>query len=102
MGPQIRTDVLSSTIIKFGPVVYGANTFVYKLTGAPLVWNSLGIARVLAQHIKKHKISELSRPHLEILYATISKNGNFIESYPEWLRIYEEFKEKIFKTLLDE
>jgi len=36
------------------------------------------------------------------LFASVSKNGNFIENYPEWLKIYEEFKERLFKTLLDE
>ncbi len=100
--PQIRTDVLNTNLIKFGPVVYGANTFVYKLTGAPLLWNSLGIARVLAQFIRRERVETVRRAHLEILLAAVSKSGNFIENYPEWLRIFEEFKVKIFKTLLDE
>jgi hypothetical protein len=73
-------------------VVYGANTFNYKLTGAPLVWNSLGIAKVLSQQVKKNSIASLSQSHLEILYSTISKSGNFIENYQEWLRIFEDFK----------
>jgi len=45
VGPQIRTDVLTTSVIKFGPVVYGANTYNYQLTGAPLVWNAIGIAK---------------------------------------------------------
>ena len=45
VGVQIRTDVLTTSIMKFGPVVYGSNTYTYQLTGAPLVWNALGIAR---------------------------------------------------------
>lgn len=102
VGPQIRNDVLSTNVIKFGPVVYGANTFTYKLTGAPLVWNSLGLAKVLAQSVKKEQMECLSKSHLEILFASVSKNGNFIENYPKWLKIYEEFKERLFKTLLDE
>jgi len=102
VGAQIRNDILNTSIIKFGPVVYGANTFNYKLTGAPLVWNSLGIAKVLNQFVKKNGLQSLTQSHLEILYSTISKNGNFIENYQEWLRIYEEFKEKLFRTLLDE
>lgn len=80
---------MNTNIIKFGPVVYGSNTFNYKLTGAPLVWNSLGIAKVLNLHIKKNNINQFTQAHLEILYSTISKNGNFIENYQEWLRIYE-------------
>ena len=54
--PQIRSDVLNTSIIKFSPVVYGANTFVYKLTGAPLLWNSLGVARALAQHVESQRV----------------------------------------------
>ena len=53
VGPQIRNDVLNTHLIKFGPVVYGSNTFTYKLTGAPLLWNSLGLAKVLAVYVKK-------------------------------------------------
>jgi hypothetical protein len=81
VGTQIRNDILNTNIIKFGPVVYGSNTFNYKLTGAPLVWNSLGIAKVLNQYIKKNNILQFTQAHLEILYSTISKNGNFIENY---------------------
>lgn len=47
MGNQIRIDVLTTNLMKFGPVVYGANTFNYQLTGAPLVWNAIGIAKEL-------------------------------------------------------
>jgi hypothetical protein len=56
VGPQIRTDILNTHVIKFGPVVFGSNTFTYKLTGAPLVWNSLGLAKMLAEHVKKERI----------------------------------------------
>ena len=100
VGPQIRNDILNTNVIKFGPVVYGANTFTYKLTGAPLVWNSLGLAKELAC-VSKENNEGLTKSHLEILFATVSKSGNFIENYPEWLKIYEEFKEKLFKTLLN-
>ncbi len=64
VGNQIRADILNTTVIKYGPVVYGSNTFVYKLTGAPLIWNSLGIARVLNAYIKSNNISKLSHSHL--------------------------------------
>jgi len=45
-------------------VVYGATTFTYKLTGAPLVWNSLGIARVLAQFVRQERVESLNKGHL--------------------------------------
>lgn len=64
VGPQIRADILNTHVIKFGPVVYGANTFTYKLTGAPLVWNSLGLAKMLAKHIKTERLDSLSKGHL--------------------------------------
>lgn len=54
VGPQIRSDILNTNVIKFGPVVYGASTFNYKLTGAPLVWNSLGVAKVLNQFVRRN------------------------------------------------
>lgn len=56
VGPQIRNDILTTTIIKLGPVVYGSNTYNYQLTGAPLVWNSLGIAKSLKNYIKRNNI----------------------------------------------
>ena len=56
VGNQIRADILTTSVIKYGPVVYGANTFNYKLTGAPLQWNSIGISRVLDEHIRNNNI----------------------------------------------
>ena len=53
VGPQIRADVLNTTINKYGPIVYGANTYIYKLTGAPLNWNSIGIVKFLDKYLKK-------------------------------------------------
>jgi len=55
---------LNTHIIKLGPVVYGVNTFNYKLTGAPLAWNALGIAKELKCYIKKNNIHELNESHL--------------------------------------
>eukprot|EP00919_Chromeraceae_sp_WS-2016_P068232 GHVR01161674.1.p1 GENE.GHVR01161674.1~~GHVR01161674.1.p1 ORF type:complete len:127 (+),score=0.72 GHVR01161674.1:945-1325(+) len=76
VGPQIRADILTTSVIKFGPVVYGSNTFHYKLTGAPLLWNSIGIAKVLNEHIKQNEIDKLSQAHLLILQSTMRKNQN--------------------------
>ena len=64
MGPQIRSDVLNTAVMKYGPVVYGANTFTYKLTGAPLIWNSIGLVRVLHKNVENSKTLKLSYPHL--------------------------------------
>lgn len=101
VGPQIRADVLNTAIIKYGPVVYGANTFVYKLTGAPLSWNSIGIAKFLDKHLQKANIAELEQPHLEILYSTVQRNESSGQP-DDWLQVFTNFKTKIFKTLLDQ
>lgn len=52
VGPQIRADVLTTSVVKLGPIVYGANTYLYKLTGAPLAWNSIGIAQYLDKNLQ--------------------------------------------------
>ena len=64
VGPQIRADVLNTSVIKYGPVVYGANTFTYKLTGASLQWNSIGLVRVLYTHLETEKVEKLTQAHL--------------------------------------
>lgn len=64
MGAQIRADVLNTSIIKYGPVVYGANTYTYKLTGAPLSWNSIGVAKSLDMHLQATHKEQLEQPHL--------------------------------------
>jgi hypothetical protein len=64
VGTQIRADVLNTAIIKYSPVVYGGNSFAYRLTGAPLAWNSIGVARGLEVQLKTQGRGELERPHL--------------------------------------
>ncbi len=59
-----KADVLNTSVIKYGPVVYGSNTFTYKLTGAPLLWNSIGVAKTLHVFLEKEKVTTLSYPHL--------------------------------------
>ena len=51
VGAQIRTDILNTSVIKYGPVVYGSNTFTYKLSGAPLTWNSIGLVKELNNYL---------------------------------------------------
>lgn len=53
VGAQIRTDILNTSVIKYGPVVYGSNTFTYKLSGAPLAWNSIGLVKELHIYLTK-------------------------------------------------
>lgn len=100
MGAQIRADVLNTSIIKYGPVVYGSNTFTYKLTGAPLSWNSIGIVKFLDKYLKQENKESLDQSHLEILYSAIQRNESSGEP-DDWLQVFTSFKTKIFKTLLD-
>ncbi len=64
VGPQIRADILNTSVIKYGPVVYGSNTFTYKLTGAPLNWNSIGIVKFLDKYLKNLNKVALDQSHL--------------------------------------
>ncbi len=52
VGDAIREDVLTTEVLKIGPVVFGSNTFNYRLTGAPLTWNSLELSKALYPKIK--------------------------------------------------
>lgn len=101
VGAQIRADVLNTSIIKYGPVVYGANTFTYKLTGAPLSWNSIGIVKFLDKHLKNVNKESLDQAHLEILHSAIQRNESS-GTPDDWLQVFTHFKTKIFRTLLDE
>lgn len=75
VGAQIRADVLNTSVIKYGPVVYGANTFNYKLTGAPLAWNSIGLVKALYKKLQENGKEEIEYSHLEILKSAILRNS---------------------------
>lgn len=80
---------MTTSIIKLGPVVYGSNTYNYQLTGAPLVWNSLGVAKALKNYIKNNNIEKFNIAHMEILYACINKCTTISKNAKEWLSLYE-------------
>ena len=100
VGAQIRTDILNTSVIKYGPVVYGSNTFTYKLSGAPLAWKSIGLVKELHKYLSRNSKETMDEAHLEILYSAILRNESN-GSPDDWLEVFESFKEKVFLTLLD-
>ena len=84
MGAQIRSDILNTSVIKYGPVVYGSNTFTYKLSGAPLSWNSIGLVKELNKYLERENKEMMEQAHLEILHSAILRNATN-GSPDEWL-----------------
>jgi len=72
ISEEIRLDVLRTDGIKIGPVVFGCNTFTYRLTGAPLEWNAVGIAKALDENIRNNRLQRVSKEHLDILNSALS------------------------------
>lgn len=54
-------DVLNVDGMKVGPVVFGCKTFTYRLTGAPLEWNAVGIAKALDMNIRNNRIEFVNK-----------------------------------------
>jgi hypothetical protein len=61
IGEEIRVDVLNVDGMKVGPVVFGCKTFTYRLTGAPLEWNAVGIAKALDMNIRNNRIEFVNK-----------------------------------------
>lgn len=102
ISEEIRLDVLKTDGIKIGPVVFGCNTFTYRLTGAPLEWNAVGIARALDQNIRANRLQRVSKEHLDILHSALSSYKESAESKTVWLDIYKNLKQYIYGALADE
>jgi hypothetical protein len=100
---KIREKVLMTNPppgMEFGHVVTGCNSFKYKLTGAPIVWNSVGIARAMDEHVKAHQLQNFEYEHLEITFACLY-NDLLAEDGPVWLGIYENIKQLVFLSLCE-
>lgn len=101
---QIREIVLrnptSPNEIEEGYVVSGCKSFKYRLNGASLVWNSVGIVQSLDKFVKETKLEHFEKEHLQILA------GGFVNTLLEkdseiWINIYENLKNNIFLSLCD-
>lgn len=101
IGEEIRLDVLNTDAVKMGPVVFGCNTFSYRLTGAPLEWNPIGVARALDQNIRNSRIQFVSKEHLDILFSALSSSRSDEPDRTVWLTIYQNLKQYLFRALTD-
>lgn len=100
IGEEIRVDVLNVEGVKVGPVVFGCKTFMYRLTGAPLEWNAVGIARALDMNIRKNRVEYVNKEHLDILYSALCSNYRE-EDMAVWLEIYQNLKQYLYRALAD-
>ena len=72
----------------------------YKLTGAPLSWNAVGIAEALESYVQEKDLSSFERVHAEIFERCLVQPLNAKDS-DVWLRIYESLKWHVFVGLCD-
>ncbi len=100
IGREVRADILEINEIRMGPVVFGSDTFVYQLTGAPICWNSIGIGKAMYEYCHQHNLQSFSKKHLDILYACLHQELQPADMQ-SWLDIYERLKEYLFSALLE-
>ena len=81
-------------------MVSGCNSFKYQLTGAPIGWNSVGIARAMDEYVKSIQLQNFEYEHLEITLACLY-NELLVEDGQVWLSIYENIKNLIFLALCE-
>eukprot|EP00825_Cyclidium_porcatum_P051511 TRINITY_DN949_c0_g1_i1.p1 TRINITY_DN949_c0_g1~~TRINITY_DN949_c0_g1_i1.p1 ORF type:complete len:805 (-),score=152.08 TRINITY_DN949_c0_g1_i1:109-2523(-) len=78
-----------------GQIVRGCTSFRYKLTSAPVEWNSVGIAQSLDLHVQTTKLQDFCYKHLEIMYGCLYQQLDSKDS-KTWFGIYENLKKYIF------
>lgn len=82
------------------PVFFGSCNFQYKLFGAPLYWNAVGIAESLNQYVKDNEMESFEKEHIDILRACLVKDLEE-QDKTRWLEIYDHLKEYIFLSFCD-
>ncbi|CAD8183309.1 unnamed protein product [Paramecium pentaurelia] len=98
---EIRISVLNTQETLIQQVVNGCNSFRYKITGAPIDWNSVGIAQAMDVYVKEKDLQFFKHEHLEIIYGCLHKQ--LLESDGEiWLKIFENTKRLLFLALSNE
>ena len=70
------------------------------MTGAPLNWNSVGIAQSLEKYVLENNLENLEKVHIEILQGCLV-NPLLDEDSEKWLNIYESLKNHIFLSFCD-
>mmetsp|Transcript_18548 Transcript_18548/g.16140 ORF Transcript_18548/g.16140 Transcript_18548/m.16140 type:complete len:283 (+) Transcript_18548:1702-2550(+) len=101
VGDDTRTTVLDINPVPGTEEGYiTQNSFKYKLTGSPLLWNAVGIAEALEKIVKKDKLDNFERVHIEILAGCLVQPLEE-KDWEVWLRIYESLKRYIFAGLCE-
>ena len=65
----------------------GSNSFKYVQSGAPLTWNSSGLAKALEDRVKKDDLANFDLSHIEILEGCLIQEIKASEK-ADWLSIY--------------
>ncbi|KAL4471200.1 hypothetical protein ABPG72_007567 [Tetrahymena utriculariae] len=103
ISPNIRESVLLTNPTQGeeeGQIVGGCNSFKYKLTSAPISWNSVGIAEALNEYVHQEKLKEFSQEHLEIIIGCLH-NTLLDKDSETWISIFNKLKNYIFLALLE-
>ena len=96
---EIRNSVLQCNDEE-GLAFFGSCNFQYKLFGAPLYWNAVGIAESLNQYVKDNEMESFEKEHIDILRACLVKELEE-QDKDRWLEIYDHLKEYIFLSFCD-
>ncbi|KRX05819.1 Calponin homology domain [Pseudocohnilembus persalinus] len=81
-----------------GQIVRGYASFNYKLSEAPIIWNSVGIAKSLDKYTKNNQLEQFQRVHLDILIGCLYKQMEDADAQT-WMEIYENISTLIFDSL---
>lgn len=82
-----------------GQLVLGSSTFKYRLYGAPMEWNSIGVASSLKRLIKEKGVS-FRQEHIDILASCLVQEMKMDEG--QWWEIFKELKDELFYSLCEE
>jgi len=99
-------DVVRGSILDINPVpgteedYIAQNSFKYKLTGAPLIWNAVGIAEALESYVAERNLTGFDRVHAEIFERCLVQPLQASDAQT-WLRIYESLKWHVFVGLCE-
>lgn len=100
INDEIRNTVLNIEMYNDdnSHIVLSTTSFKYKQTGAPLEWNSVGVAQALNRYVKSKKLDRFETQHIEILAGCLINELDPNEK-EVWLQIYESLQKHIFVSL---
>lgn len=100
ISEEIRATVLNIDLYNDADshIVLSTTSFKYKQTGAPLEWNSVGIAQALNSYVKEQKLERFETEHIDILAGCLINELDEREK-DAWLVIYQDLQKYIFVSL---